>query len=116
MPDHLLVPALASLIIILVFYIFYLRRLVDTWKESSEKLFGENKTLGHANRAQAEVIGATRKEVSNLKNRPPPKPEKVDSYEVQELLHDLTAGKALIEIKRIAPSSVFLRSPREKSE
>lgn len=35
-----------------------------------------------------------------------------ESYEVINLLHDLTAGKGLIEIKRIAPVDVFMRSPR----
>jgi len=38
--------------------------------------------------------------------------KKNNSYEVTELLHDLTAGRALIEVKRIAPSDFFLRSPR----
>lgn len=50
-------------------------------------------------------IDALQKELSTRKLK--------NSYEVEELLHDLTAGKALIEIKRVAPSSFFLRSPRD---
>lgn len=29
-----------------------------------------------------------------------------------ELMHDLTYGRALVEIRRVAPESVFLHSPR----
>lgn len=36
-----------------------------------------------------------------------------ESYEVKDLLRDLMAGRGLIEIKRIAPESFFIRSPRE---
>lgn len=35
-----------------------------------------------------------------------------ESYEVKELLHDLTGGHALVEIRRVSPTDVFLRSPR----
>lgn len=39
----------------------------------------------------------------------------LESYEVRDLLHDLTSGDALVHIKRIAPTDVFLRSPRGMS-
>lgn len=35
-----------------------------------------------------------------------------DSYEVKQLMNDLTAGRALVEVRRIAPEDFFLRSPR----
>ena len=41
------------------------------------------------------------------------KPTKQESYEAQELLRDLLTGSALIEVRRIAPTDVFLRSPRD---
>jgi preprotein translocase subunit YajC len=41
------------------------------------------------------------------------KDRKKDSYEVIDLLHDLTSGKAIIEVKRVDPSSVFQRQVRE---
>lgn len=47
--------------------------------------------------------------IKTTKNKP------LESYEVRDLLHDLTAGDALVQIKRIAPSDVFLRSPRGSS-
>ena len=34
-----------------------------------------------------------------------------ESYEVIQLLHDLSGGHALIEVKRVSPDSFFLRSP-----
>ncbi len=41
------------------------------------------------------------------------KPEKPMAKDAREILHDLTAnGVALVKIERIAPSDVFLRSPR----
>lgn len=43
-----------------------------------------------------------------LKNTP-----RKDTYEVMDLLQDLMAGQAVVQIKRIAPSDVFLRSPRQ---
>lgn len=43
------------------------------------------------------------------------KKERPKSYEVKELMADLAAGGALVEIRRIDPSSIFLRSPREKA-
>lgn len=38
-----------------------------------------------------------------------------ESYEVTQLLQDLTQGAALIKIERLDPASVFLRSPRERA-
>lgn len=35
------------------------------------------------------------------------------SYEVRDLLRDLSAGEALVAIRRIDPSSVMLHSPRD---
>ncbi len=32
-----------------------------------------------------------------------------ESLEVRDLLHDLTAGEAFIQVKRVDPASVFLR-------
>lgn len=43
-----------------------------------------------------------------LKKSPP----KQETYDATALLHDLTAGRALVRIERIAPADVFLRSPR----
>lgn len=40
------------------------------------------------------------------------RPKKVESYDCRQLLHDLTAGQALVKIERIAPADVFIRSPR----
>lgn len=39
--------------------------------------------------------------------------KKTESYEVKHLLADLAQGGALVEIRRLDPHSVFLRSPRE---
>lgn len=44
--------------------------------------------------------------------RPARKPKKSESYEVINLLHDLTAGAALVKIERVAPADVFIRSSR----
>lgn len=41
------------------------------------------------------------------------KRKRPESYEVKELLSDLLAGGALIEVRRIAAADVFLRSPRQ---
>ena len=42
------------------------------------------------------------------------KKKQKESYEVLDLLHDLSNGRGLIEVKRVAPSSFFLRSPRDQ--
>jgi hypothetical protein len=34
------------------------------------------------------------------------------SYEARMLIHDLTAGDALVRVTRVAPEEVLLRSPR----
>lgn len=39
--------------------------------------------------------------------------KKDSSYEVKDLLQDLLTGSALIQIKRISPESVFLRSTKD---
>jgi hypothetical protein len=36
-----------------------------------------------------------------------------DSYELQQFLHDLTGGTGLVQVSRIAPANVLLRSPRD---
>lgn len=36
-----------------------------------------------------------------------------DTYDVQMLLHDLTAGTGIVKIERIAPANVLLRAPRD---
>jgi len=46
-----------------------------------------------------------------LKARHKP-PVRQESYDARALLHDLTSGVAIIEVRRIAPTDVFLRSPR----
>lgn len=43
------------------------------------------------------------------------KPKKQESYEARELLSDLLSGVALVEVRRIAPAQVILRSPRGAS-
>ena len=35
-----------------------------------------------------------------------------ESYDCTQLLHDLTAGQAVVKIVRIEPVDMFLRSPR----
>lgn len=35
-----------------------------------------------------------------------------ESYEVTQLLHDLTAGHAMVKIVRVAPTDVFIRSAK----
>jgi hypothetical protein len=47
-----------------------------------------------------------------LRNKKKPKQE---TYDVRELLHDLTGGDALVHVKRVAPAEVFIRSPRGSS-
>lgn len=39
-------------------------------------------------------------------------PVVTNSYEVEQLIHDLTSGSALIKITRVDHSNLFLRSPR----
>lgn len=43
-----------------------------------------------------------------------PEPVRPDHYEVTELLNDLTSpGVAIVELRRIAPANVMIRSPRD---
>lgn len=42
------------------------------------------------------------------------KPPVQETYDVKELLHDLSAGEAIVRISRVAPADVFLRSPRDR--
>lgn len=35
-----------------------------------------------------------------------------DSYELQQFLGDLMSGGGIVEVRRIAPTDVFVRSPR----
>lgn len=37
------------------------------------------------------------------------KPPKEESYEVMDLLQDLLAGEAMVQVKRIDPASVLMR-------
>lgn len=41
------------------------------------------------------------------------KPKKSETYDAKALMMDLMRGGALVEIKRLDPDSIFLRSPRE---
>lgn len=66
-------------------------RTLTTHKENM-KLVEENKKL--------------RVEISDLKNSS-------ENIELKNFLHDMLAGKSLIEVKRIAPSSVFIKRPTE---
>ncbi len=50
------------------------------------------------------------KHIENLELELSKKKDRSDSYEVTELIHDLTMGKAIVEIKRIDPNSIFKRS------
>lgn len=36
------------------------------------------------------------------------------TYDCKELLSDLLAGSALVQVRRIAPADVLLRSPRDR--
>lgn len=40
------------------------------------------------------------------------KPNKQETYDVKELLNDLLSGRALVEVRRISPADIFLRSPK----
>jgi hypothetical protein len=40
------------------------------------------------------------------------KTQKTSTYDARQLLHDLTAGSAHVEIRRIDPNQYFMRSPR----
>lgn len=40
------------------------------------------------------------------------KPKRSQDYDSRMLLHDLTAGDALVRITRISPADVLLRGPR----
>lgn len=35
-----------------------------------------------------------------------------DSYELQQFLGDVLAGAGIVEVRRVAPTDVFIRSPR----
>ena len=41
------------------------------------------------------------------------KKQRPESYELTEFIADMAAGKGLVEIKRVHPGNVFLRSTRE---
>lgn len=41
------------------------------------------------------------------------KPVETRTITAEALLHDLTAGAALVRVERINPSDIFLRSPRD---
>lgn len=41
------------------------------------------------------------------------KPVEQLTVTAEQLLHDLTAGAALIRVERVNPADVFLRSPRQ---
>jgi len=41
------------------------------------------------------------------------KPAKAQSYEVTQLLNDLTTGSALVKVMRVDPANVFMRSARD---
>lgn len=40
--------------------------------------------------------------------------QRQESYEVKDLLQDILSGKGLVEVRRISPIDVFLRSPRDQ--
>ena len=40
------------------------------------------------------------------------KKNRKDTYDARQLLHDLTVNAAVVEVRRIDPQSIFLRSPR----
>lgn len=42
------------------------------------------------------------------------KTRKTESYEVKQLLHDLTAGAGLVRVERVDPADVFIRNTRTK--
>jgi Na+-transporting NADH:ubiquinone oxidoreductase subunit NqrC len=41
------------------------------------------------------------------------KPQRQETYDVKELLADLLSGDGLVQVRRISPTDVFLRSPRD---
>ena len=57
-------------------------------------------------------ILSLRKIIITLKNELEKKSARTESYEVKDLLRDLLAGSTLIQVKRVDPAEVFLRSPR----
>jgi hypothetical protein len=40
-------------------------------------------------------------------------PKRPESYELQQFLHDLTAGSGLVRVIRVSPVDVMIRSPRD---
>jgi hypothetical protein len=36
-----------------------------------------------------------------------------ESYELREFIRDMSAGRGLIEVRRVDPANVMLRSPRD---
>ena len=44
------------------------------------------------------------------------KPPKQEDYDVRMLLHDLTAGAALIRVERVSPADVLIRTNRARRE
>jgi len=46
----------------------------------------------------------------HLKKHPPAK----QTYDATALMHDITAGAALVRIVRVNPGDVFVRSPKDR--
>lgn len=91
------------------FFIFTLHNLskknYDLMLDLASRNNEFNRLQEEASRIQIEV-----EKYRYLEKNPP---KKQDSYEVIELIHDLTAGRALVEIRRIDPTSFFIRSPKD---
>lgn len=99
---------------LVLFQLSILYFLIKSFVVNNE-LHKQNELLKHNNSVQVVVIDEKNdfiknleKEYSEFKQTQSKRPE---SYDVLELMHDLTNGRAIIEIKRIAPSDFFLKRP-----
>jgi len=108
--DHLnlglLVLSLLTLILSAIAY--KLHCYVNSLNSELSKLVREHTTQAiehdHLKIAHKKIL----EELIMLKSLP-----KKETYEVSELMADLLDGRALVELKRIDPASVFLRSIKE---
>jgi len=50
------------------------------------------------------------KKTKELQKKPQPQPD----YDATQLMHDLTAGPAIVKITRLNPTEIIMRSPRDR--
>ena len=98
----------ALLILILISALYFLRLQYKELISANQKYTEQNEYLRKELHKAIEERGQSIHELQMLKST-----DKKESYEVKELIHDLILGKALVEIKRIDPASVFMRGIKE---